>query len=289
MRMGITARIVVLVAGAGALLLLAGSGQASAANCNVGVLGGGASAWDFDGGDGEFEDATLLTDLGQDPLRDDAFDDYGEVLIDGAGYENPNEAGCRYPRGGREGIFPAEEVNGVVVKPALYVHGRKTFGRQFVSLRNPGPAPVTIEFAWDGDLGSDSSTVVGTTSSGDPSMNQGDRWGTTCEDGDGDGCANVAGEAERDTELAHNWEGKGSKKHSADLVFDPELTGANVRFQFDDVTIGAGKKVTFMQIVSIAPSIKQANRAAKAIDKNPARYGAFAGLSKQERERLQNW
>jgi hypothetical protein len=163
--------------------------------------------------------------------------------------------------------------------------------RQFVSLRNPSGSPVTIDFSWSGDLGSDEITAVGTSTSGDISMNQGDRWGTSCEDDEGDGCGNISGDDDvsRDPELAHNWEGKGVGAGSADLVFDPELNDGEVFFGFATTSIGAGKTVTFMQLVSLAPTIRSANRAAKAIDRNPARAGAFDRLSKRERRRLVNW
>jgi hypothetical protein len=286
------------VGGAGvvALALFAGgAAEASASDCGRDALGGGSpfSVWDFDA-DAEFDDATLFSSTGSDLEREDAFDGYGVVQVGGDPYVNPNTSGCVRAQRGRDVTFPADTIPvpitaQVVAKPQLYVSNRRSFGRQFVSLRNPGDSPITIDFAWDGDLGSNGSTVVGPTSSGDSSMNQGDRWGTTCEDDDGDGCANVAGEGDRDPEIAHNWEGKGAKGNGADLVFDPELTEADLFFEFQNVTIGAGETVTFMQVVSIATTIKAAGKAARAIDKNPQRYGVFAGLSKQERKRLQNW
>jgi hypothetical protein len=59
--------------------------------------------------------------------------------------------------------------------------------------------------------------------------------------------------------------------------------------EFSDVTIGAGKTVTFLQIVRLATTIRGANKAARAIDKNPKKAGVFAELSKKELKRLQNW
>lgn len=201
----------------------------------------------------------------------------------------PDIGACTRESGGREFAFPAFVINDVRVRPKLYVAPRKRFGRQFVAVTNTAGAPVTIDFAWHGNLGADSDTVVGATSSGDISMNQGDRWGTTCDDPDADGCGDVEAEAERRPEIAQNFEGKGSKPHSADLVFDPELNGGETFIEFQDVTIAAGKTVTFMQVVSVALSPKAARQAAKAIDENPARYGVFAGLSEKEKNRLQNW
>jgi hypothetical protein len=278
------------LAGAAALVALLGGGAttATAAPCDGGFFGGGPlSAWELDN-DGEFNDADLFPSVGADPFREDAFDDYSEVEINGDDYDNPNTDGCRYPRNNREVVFPTDVVNGIAVRPQLYVSGRAALGRLFVSLRNTTAGPLTVEFAWDGNLGA-GDPVVGATSSGDQSMNQDDRWGTSCDDEDLDGCSNVAGETERDPELSFNWEGKGSKKHSADIVEDPELTDDDVRFQFDDVTIGAGKTVTFLNVTTLAPKIRAANKAARAIDRNPKEAGVFAKLSKKELKRLQNW
>jgi hypothetical protein len=284
-------RVTLGLGAAGALLiLLAGSPtRASAVTCDQSFAGAGPSVWEFDETDGEMIDATLFTELGFDVVRDDAFDDYGVARIDGIEYQNPDDAGCRVPQGRHEILFPADVVNDIRVKPQLYVSGRKPFARQFVSLRNPTAGPLTVDFSWDGDLGSDSGTSVAATSSGDAAMNEADRWATTCEDFDEDGCVDVAGEVDHDPELAHNWEGKGDKKHSADLVADSEVEDANFEIHFDDVTIGAGKTVSFLQVVSLTPTIRAANNVVRAVDRNPARYGVFAKLAEGELRTVQNW
>lgn len=270
-------------------LLAGGASQAQAAECDRDIAGGGPiSLWEVADADGEFEDATLYTFVGSDVERDDAFDDYGEVNIDGSDYQNPDTAGCSFPSK-REALYPADELGGLFVRPQLFVDKKKPWGRHYVSLRNPTNAPITVDFEWDGDLGSDSGAANARTSSGDAVVNGADRWATTCEDGDTDGCANVADEADRDPELAHNWEGKGRKKHSADTVVDPEDTSGDFDVEFDDVRVGAGKTIAFMQIVSLTPTIKAANKIAPKIDRNPAKYGVFRALSKKERKRLQNW
>lgn len=290
--MGIPAamRRIAALGGAGAVLLLVtgGASQASAASCERSLQGAGPSAWTVDEADGEFQDAELFTQVGLDFVRDDAFDDYGVVEIDGTDYSNPNEFGCRLPKNGRETIFPTDVVNGVAVRPQLYVSRRTPLGRQFVSLRNTTGAPLTIDFAWDGDLGSDSSTAVHRTSSGDQTADAVDRWAVTCEDDDSNGCVNVTDDSDRDPELANHWEGKGQKRHSADLVTLADGAG-NFDVEFSDVTIGAGKTVTFLQVVRLAPTIGVANRAARAIDKSAKKAGVFAKLSKRELKRLQNW
>jgi hypothetical protein len=104
------------------------------------------------------------------------------------------------------------------VTPTLYLGRTKPFGRQLVFVKNTSTAPVTIDFLFDGDLGSDSDTNVDRSSSGDQTVDGADIWATSCEDVDADGCLDTKGEKFRDPELAHNWERKGKKPKSADQV-----------------------------------------------------------------------
>lgn len=274
--------------GLGLALLLVPASQATAASCDGALKGAGPSGWQSDGEDGEFEEAMLLTSVGLDALRDDALDDYGEPEINDSGYQNNSEAGCKQSKRTNEIVFPTRTVEGVAVTPQLYASKRKPFARQYVSLRNPGPGPVTVDFGWDGDLGSDGGTRVAKSSSGDATATAGDRWATSCEDDEGDGCAKTVGDdVDRDPELAHNWRGKGAPASPSAVIL---ATGdGDFDVTFANVTIGPGKTVAFMQVVSLAPKIKAANRAAQAIDRNPAKYGVFKALSKKERKRLRNW
>jgi hypothetical protein len=287
------AGIGLIVASALATAVMIAPATASAFPCDYGLAGGGNSGWEFVDQDGEFNDATLFGIDGPsaDEGRDNAFDSYGMANIGGVQYVNDEVESCKRENKGREFAFPAKDVNGVViVQPKLYVDKRKSFGRQLAVLTNPANSPVTFDFTWEGGgVGSGSSTTVATTSSGDISMNQGDRWGVSCDDPDGDGCGDTEGEFDRAPEIAHVFEGKGSKKHSADLVFDPELTDGALHFGFDDVTVGPNKTVTFMQIVVLGRSVKSARQAAKAIDKNAEKYGVFKGMSRSEKRKIQNW
>ena len=262
---------------------------ASAADCEFAWVAGNGSSFDSEEGLGDFYDGAMLpigpgVDYAGSDLRQDAFDDYGIAEIEGNDYSNPDTEGCS--RDGRTNRFPAyEPVADIRVVPELYVSKTKPLGRQLVTIRNTGNTPATFDFAFDGDLGSDSSTSVARSSSGNSSVNAGDLWATSCEDAGADGCANQD-VISRDPEIAHNWERKGKKRDSADEVVLADGDG-DFDVAFDDVRLKPGKSKSFMLIVQLARNIKAANKLVKQVADGP-RY-LFAGLSKKERKRIQNW
>jgi hypothetical protein len=253
-------------------------------------VGGNGSSWDSEEASGDFYDGAILpigpgVDYAGTDIRQDAFDDYGIATIDGNAYSNPDDVGCT--RDGRTNRFPADEpVAGISVRPELYVSKNKPLGRQLVTVTNTGDTQATFDLSFDGDLGSDSSTKVAKSSSGNSTVNAADVWATSCEeDGEDEGCA-TADTVSRDPELAHNWERKGKKEDSADDVQLVEDDG-DFDVVFEDVKLGSGKRKSFMLIVQMARNIGTANKLVKRVEDGP-KY-VFAGLSKKERKRVQNW
>lgn len=272
-----------------AVAFAAAPAGASAADCQFAWLGGNGSGWDSEEANGDFYDGALIPtgpgiDYISSELRDDPFDDYGIATVDGNPYNNADTDKCK--REGRTNRFPADEpVSDIKVTPELYVSKDRALGRQLVTLKNTGSSNATVEFTFDGDLGSDTLARVARSSSGDAGVNDSDVWATSCEDAEADGCANQE-DLGRDAELAHNWERKGNKQDSADFVF---LTngdsGFNVRF--DDVKLKPGQSKSFVEIVQMARTIGEANKAVKRIEDGPGYL--FAGLNGKERGRIQNW
>jgi hypothetical protein len=160
----------------------------------------------------------------------------------------------------------------------------KPLGRQLVTITNTGNAQATFDFAFDGDLGSDTATTIARTSSGDSAVTGGDRWATSCQDDEDDGCANQE-TVSRDPELAHNWERKGKKEDGADEVLLADDGDFDVTFE--DVRLGPGRSKSYVLIVQMARKIGTANKQVKAVEDGPRHL--FGGLSKKERKRIQNW
>jgi hypothetical protein len=223
--------------------------------------------------------------------RYDAFDGYGEATIGLNDYENPDTDGCTRVNNGHGLRFPGDTtvLGGLTVIPELYADPKKPFGRQLVLLRNTAGGPITFDFEFDWDLGSDSATNVDRISSGNGIAAANDVWATSCEDANTNGCATVQnGERFRDPELAHNWERKGKKPDSADAIALAD-TSSDIDVEFDDVTVPAGKTFAYMEVVSLGRTIKAVRKAAPRIAKNPKDYGVFKGLTKAERRALRNW
>jgi hypothetical protein len=272
------------------LAMTAAPAGASAADCEFAWLSGNGSSFDSAEESGDFYDGAILpigpgVDYAGSDIRQDAFDDYGIAAIDGTAYENPNTDGCT--RDGRTNRFPADvPVSDIRVRPELYASKTKPLGRQLVTITNTGDTQVEFDFTFDGNLGSDMATVVSKSSSGNNTVNAADRWATTCEeDSEDEGCA-AADAVNRDPELAHNWQRKGKKEDSADAI-DLATDDEEFDVTFEDVKLGPGKSKSYMLIVQMARKIATANKLVKQVEDGP-RY-VFAGLSKNERRRIQNW
>jgi hypothetical protein len=257
------------------------------------ISAGGPSFWDTQSNsttDGDIEDGAIL-DPSTGLWRTDALDGYGNpTLTPGAAYDagDSSTANCKRTNHGQGLVFPVAEIGGILVKPSLYFDPKKPFGRQLITLKNPTGSPLTFDLKLDGDLGSDSDTIIGTSSSGNKVVDSTDLWATSCDDYNADGCGVTTAEPYRDPELAHNWERQGKKPDSADEVV---LADGDSNFDvfFNGVTINPGKTVSYMDFVTLALNIKTANKVAKSAAKDPEGYGAFKGIPKSQRGRIRNW
>jgi hypothetical protein len=143
-----------------------------------------------------------------------------------------------------------------------------------------------VIFGFSGDLGSDSDTTVFRTSSGDTTVGENDRWAVSCEDLDEDGCANTAGEPARDPEIAHIFQARNNGQLDGVALSDG---GEDVSADYAGILVGPGEAKSVMYVVHLAATPRAAVRAAKAIDRDPAGYGVFQGMSKNERRFTRNF
>jgi hypothetical protein len=269
-------------------LWIAAPAVAAPLDCSKIILGGhGPSFWTPDPESGLSEAA--LFDPNLRALRTDAFDSsYDASELNGVDYVNPSAPDCR-KAGAHTLRYPTQTVGAIALTPSTYIDPKRPFARLFTTLKNTSGVPLLVDFGWDGDnLGSDTDTRVGRTSSGDATATASDTWATTCEDLKANGCKTTKAERVHDPEIAHNWERQGKKRESADVV---TFTNGedNTEVVYQGVTIPPGKTVGFMEILTLARTIKQANSAANLTAKKPAKAGAFRGLSKTQRNKLLNW
>lgn len=287
-------RAAVLLAGCMlAMLLTAGAATAAPAgsdNCdykNAPFIDSLGYQYDPDA-DGVFEDG-----------NSDEFDQYVDLAVGGQRYVNGDGASaCALTNNGREVVYPTTSLAGLDVSRRLYIPNTGTaFARILSVLHNSTSAPITTTLSLECDdaydsspcpedssgsdnsspLGSDSSTTVVTSSSGDNIVTADDRWAVS-DDSDATGGDNA---------LIHEWDGVNGQDR-ADSVY---LKDGKSAFQvvYNDVTVDPGETAIFMFVVAQRTNRSDAPSAAEAIGAMGTGSDAFAGLSNTDVRELRNW
>lgn len=133
---------------------------------------------------------------------------------------------------------------------------------------------------------SDADTNVAATSSGDSIVDTAGARATSCDDREDDPCRGEGGQdADRDPEIAYNWERERGDHGSAESINLSDGSG-EYEVLFEDVTIGPGRKVAYMLLATLARDIESANRRARSTN---APSFVFADLSDDQRRRIRNW
>lgn len=265
---------------------LGGASAASAATCDN-TLGGNSYAFiarDPLGFRYDFDSAASMYDGG----GSDAWDNWDYVYVDGTQYDAAG-LDCVTEDNGRQFAYPEVDISGLKVSRKVYVPDSGVgFGRSVTFLRNPSGAPITVQLNFEGNLGSDNSTVILLTSSGDNLIADpaNDSWATSADSPTTPG----------DPPLAHVWDstvGAGVADR-VDHIYGTSSgttpwanTQDEVRALYDNVTVPAGATVAYMQIEAQRDSIADVNAAAPALAAAPP--DVFAGLTDTELSQIQNW
>ena len=276
----------------GALALLGGAaGTASAAQCgyevtdgNIFLTGGGPSIWAPED-DASIDEGGLFTG---NSGRFDAFDGVGLPNAFGTDYNNLDADGCTFESGRRELAYPADTttLTDLTLRPKIYISPRKPFARVLLTVRNTGNTETAVIYGFTGDMGSDTDTTISRTSSGDRTATQNDRWLVSCEDLDSDGCGDTAGEQVRDPEVVQVFQGRNNGQLDAITFADGD---EDWTADYAGILVGPGEAKSVMYVVGMAATPGKAVRIAKAIDRDPAGYGIFKGMSKNERKFTRNF
>jgi hypothetical protein len=145
--------------------------------------------------------------------------------------------------GGRNVILPEQSIAGLEVSRQIYVPSTGGEYARFLDvLRNTGSSPVTTTVTIRGNLGSDSSTLVHSSSSGDTIFSSADFWFGTDDTSDGSG----------DPSLAHVLQGDSATVSATSA----SITRDNFTWSFS-VSVPAGGRVAFLTF-----AIQAMNRAA---------------------------
>ena len=144
---------------------------------NTGGTSGGPFGGNCDGGQAlTIQDASGPTGAG------DAFDNAWNISIDGVAYS----AGATVDLTGTTYTAPAAVMSGLNVSVQYHVVPGDALARILVTLQNPGASPIATAVQVGNNWGSDGSTVIRDTSSGDTTVTTADRWLITSDNGPSD-------------------------------------------------------------------------------------------------------
>jgi hypothetical protein len=227
--------------------------------------------------------------------RDDAYDEWGALLVSGQPYfpGTSTATDCTVDNVTQTVRYTVLEIDGLQVRRTIRV-SPDGFARFLDSVTNPGPADRIVDLgygSWDalsttGDLGSDSSTRIQASSSGDALAAEpaNDTWIVSSD---------TSPDTTGDPVIAHVIDGDGAPV-TVDHTYGG-YTGTTTwadnddapRFLYDGVAIAAGATATFLHLEALRPTIADAQSAATSLAAGPPTV--FAGLTKAELLALRNW
>lgn len=218
----------------------------------------------------------------------DAFDGYNTLCVSLTGamgscrtgdadYVIYNDNGApTLEAGGRQLAFATQAIGDLAVSRKVYVPATDSFARWLNVFRNDGAAPVTFNAILANNLGSDSNTVIVTTSDGDAVPELADKWVTTFQ--------NYSGTTSSDPRLGHVLQGAGAPVPLAALSF---VDGDDNPYWSYTLTLAPGETGIIMNF-AVAQASKAA-AAAKSAELAAAPLAALASMSADERSAVRNF
>jgi hypothetical protein len=233
---------------------------------------------------------------------DDAFDGYQAICVSLTGATGPCEVsgggGDLAPAGassdyvsynqngpatldaacnGRQVLFQNQVIgSSLVVSRKVFVPSNDEFARWLNLLTNTGAAPLAVTLITSNNLGSDSNTVIVTSSDGDAVAETTDTWLTTFED--------FTGTTSTDPRLGHVLQGPGAPSGVTGITF---ANGDGFPFWSYDLTIAPGQTAIVMNFVTGQPS--RADAAAKAAELATLPVNALQCMSETEQSQVVNF
>jgi hypothetical protein len=210
---------------------------------------------------------SLCLDLGADGGGVDcSTDDSDFVIYNGLGAAPTLECS------GREAVFPTltnVEEAGIDVVRKVFVPANDSFARWQNIITNTGASPETVRVQTANNLGSDGSTIVFGSSSGDAAASTADTWVGTFDDFSGD------------PRLAHVLGGPGAPVGRSLTTF---VNGDDNPFWAYDVTIAPGQTVIIINYATA--QLTQAAATAKASElaagTNPNQYACMTDAARAQ-------
>ncbi|HXH38087.1 MAG TPA: DUF11 domain-containing protein [Thermoanaerobaculia bacterium] len=111
----------------------------------------------------------------------------------------------------RQFVLPAKTIGGLSVQRKVYVPTNDRYVRWMNFFTNTTGSPITFTMVTSNNLGSDSNTVVVTTSSGDATVTTADLWATSFQQ--------FSGSTSSDPRIGHVFQGSGAATPLASINF----------------------------------------------------------------------
>lgn len=178
---------------------------------------------------------------------------------------------------GRQVVFNPRTMFGLVVSRKVFVPVNDSFARWMTILQNPTGSPITVNVISANNLGSDSSTTIDTTSSGDTAATTADTWITSFQ--------SYSGSTSSDPRLGHVIYGAGGLAPS----FMSFVNGDDNPYWSFPVTVPAGATRILLHFVTGQPSKAAARAKAASLAANPIPPTATSCLTDLERTQLVNF
>lgn len=185
-----------------------------------------------DGESFDFQDGlggSFGTDGSMSDGTSDSYDGCYYLDVNGSRY-NGSGGTAMVTMGGRQIEMPAMMVGDLSVRRVMYVpESSGNWARYLEIIENAGAADLPASVVVGGNLGSDSGTVLRTTSSGDTTLTTADTWFASDDGGS------------FDPPLAHVFQGTTGAIRASSV----SLSGDNLNYTYD-VTVPAGGRVVIM-------------------------------------------
>jgi hypothetical protein len=240
---------------------------------------------------------------GGSAIAPNAWDDWGALFVGGDDlghlYFTSDDASCSVDQAGQNLSFPLLAIHGLDVQRELFVSRTGLPGGRLLELvTNPGSTPVTtsVQVGDDqspnngGDLGSDATTAVRSSSDGNTLLTSGDLWAVTSDHAGGATNASPA--------LAHVFAGPGAvPRLSAVSLFGADLVPQdNLSYRWDGVLVPPHGTAAFLsyEIPQALPGRDAAAEDAAAKNVALAYQGlplshVYAGMTDAEITAVRNW
>ena len=184
-------------------------------------------------------------------------------------------------------VGPNKTLAGLTTHAELYFSSSRNVVRSILYLQNPTGSPITVTVDNDNNLGSDSSTSIQATSSGDATFDASDNWVVSCQGISGPG---TACDLTFDPVVTLAFQGPGGvRATNAGAIF--ANGNDNPNFRWSGITVPAGETRAVMMFVELSDTAADAEADAPVFNSNSTLQATdyLAGLTPLQQSEIVNF